>query len=761
MIDNTHKHLIENTYKNLIKEIKSYRPGTSLELIESAYNFAQKAHEGQKRETGEPYFIHPLSVALILAEMRSDLESITAGILHDVVEDTPHTLDDIITHFGSDIAQLVDGVTKIKKVKYVPKAQDSGQQSNHDNEEVKLTKGEKEKLTAKANEQAENYRKLFFHMSQDIRVLLIKIADRLHNMRTLGVRREDKQKAVAQETLDIYAPLAHRLGIAKLRYELEDLAFKYQDRTKYNDLSQKIQMKQSERQAVVNEVVDDIRNKLKDEKIDAIVEGRAKHFYSIHKKMRSQDKTLDQIYDLFAVRVHVNEVSDCYAVLGWIHTMFTPVPGRIKDYISMPKINRYQSLHTTVMGPYYGEPVEVQIRTHDMHQVAEFGIAAHWKYKERDKSAKDKWLTEIMTWQRELSDNSEYLDALKMDLDAFRGHVYCFSPDGDVYTLTDGATPIDFAYTIHSAVGNRMIGAKVNGRMVTNDYTLLTGDRVEILTSQNTKGPSRDWIKIVKTAQARTKINQWFKRQDREENIQKGRELLEAAANELNIPIDELLADDRYKDILGRYNCKDLDQLYVMIGVGGIKEKSIVNRLYREYEKTLPPPSDDELIEELLSESAALPDRTTQSGIVIKGIGDTDVRFAKCCSPVPGDEIIGFVTRGRGMSVHRTDCVNIIHLDELDRRRLMDAQWQVPEKSGHTYHTDLRVVCDDRDGLLADITRIFSDEKIKVTSLNVRTNQGVAIFHIGLEIADGERLDQLSQRLLREKSVHEISRATS
>jgi len=761
MIDNTHKRLIENTYNNLIQEIKSYRPGTSLKLIEDAYIFAAEAHKTQKRKTGEPYIIHPLTVALVLAQMRSDLESIAAGILHDVVEDTDHTLSEIATLFGTEIAQLVDGVTKIKQVKYVSKAPDSTQQADPDSEETKLTKSEKEKLTAKANEQAENYRKLFFHMSQDIRVLLIKIADRLHNMRTLGIRREDKQKAVAQETLDLYAPLAHRLGIAKLRYELEDLAFKYQDREKYNELAQKIQLKQSERQAVVQEVVNDIRKKLETEGINAVVEGRAKHFYSLHRKMKNQDKTLDQIYDLFAVRVLVNEVTDCYAALGCVHTIFTPVPGRIKDYISMPKINRYQSLHTTIMGPYYGEPVEVQIRTHEMHQVAEFGIAAHWKYKERDKTAKDKWLTELMTWQRELSDNQEYLTALKMDLDAFRGHVYCFSPDGDVYTLTDGATPIDFAYNVHSAVGNRMIGAKVNGRIVTNDYTLLTGDRVEILTSQNAKGPSRDWIKIVKTAQARTKINQWFKRQDREENIQKGRELLESAAAEYNLTLEELLAEDREKDILSRFNCKDLTQLLVMVGVGGIKEKQIVNRLYREYEKTLPPPTDDELIEGLLTESANLPDRKTQSGIVIKGLGDTSVRFARCCSPVPGDEIVGFVTRGRGMSVHRTDCVNIMHLDDLDRRRLMDTHWHVQERSGNTYHTDLRLLCDDRDGLLADIARILSDEKIKITSMNVRTTQNDAIFNIGLEIPDGERLNQLSQRLLREKDIHEITRAIS
>ena len=761
-MDSTHKRLIENTRKNLLAEIKSYRPATPLKLIEDAFQFALKAHEGQFRETGDPYIMHPLTVALILAEMRSDMESIAAGILHDVVEDTPHTLEEITARFGNEIAQLVDGVTKIEKVKYVSKTTDSPQPANMDDEAVKLSKSEKEKLAAKANEQAENYRKLFFHMSQDIRVLLIKIADRLHNMRTLGARPEDKQKSVAQETLDIYAPLAHRLGIAKLRYELEDLAFKYQDRAKYNDLSQKIQMKQSERHAVVDEVLDIIRKRLQKEGIEAAVEGRAKHFYSIHRKMKSQDKTLDQIYDLFAVRVLVDEVTDCYAALGWVHTIFTPVPGRIKDYISMPKMNRYQSIHTTVVGPHNGEPVEVQIRTHEMHQVAEFGVAAHWKYKERDKGAKDQWLQELMAWQRDLSDNHEFLDALKMDLDGFRGHVYCFSPQGDVYTLIDGATPIDFAYVIHSAVGNRMIGAKVNGRIVNNDYALITGDRVEILTSQNSKGPSRDWLKIVKTAQARTKINQWFKRQDREENIQRGQELLEEAAMELDVDFDDLMAlEEPFAAVLRRYNCKDADQLYVMVGVGGLKEKQIVNRLYRDYEKTLPPPTDEELIEGILSDSAFMPDRKTQSGIVIRGIGDTDVRFARCCSPVPGDEIIGFITRGRGMSVHRTDCVNIINLDDLDKRRLIDAQWHVAEKSGHTYHTDICLHCDDRDGLLADIARILSDEKVKVTSMNVRTQQAEAIFHIGIEIADGERLEQLSQRLLREKSICEISRATS
>jgi len=749
-MDNTHKRLVDNTYKNLIAEIKSYRPATPLNLIETTFDFALKAHEGQYRKTGEPYVMHPLTVALILAQMRSDMESIAVGLLHDVVEDTPVTLEEIEAAFGSEIAQLVDGVTKIAKVKYMAK------------EASQVNKHEKEKLAAKANEQAENYRKLFFYMSQDIRVLIIKIADRLHNMRTISGHTEEKQRSIAQETLDIFAPLAHRLGIAKLRYELEDLAFKYKDRVMYNDLSKKIQMKQSERQAVVDEVMGIIRNRLKDEGIEVTVEGRAKHFYSIHRKMKSQDKTLDQIYDLFAVRVLVNNQTDCYAALGWIHTIFTPVPGRIKDYISMPKMNRYQSLHTTVMAPHSGDPVEVQIRTHEMHQVAEFGVAAHWKYKERDKGAKDKWLQELMSWQREISDNDEFLDALKMDMDGFKGHVYCFTPQGDVHTLIDGATPIDFAYQIHSAVGNRMVGAKVNGRIVTNDYTLATGDRVEILTSQNTKGPTRDWLNIVKTAQARTKINQWFKRQDREENIQRGRELLEQAAEELNVTLDELVALDEAEEVaLRRYNCKNWEQLYVMVGVGGLKEKQIVNRLYREYEKTLPPPTDEELIETLLLESAIIPDRKTQSGIVIRGIGDTDVRFARCCSPVPGDEIIGFVTRGRGMSVHRTDCINILSLSDFDKKRLLETHWHVAEKSGNTYYTDICIHCDDREGLLADIARVLSEERIKITSMNVRTQQAEAIFHIGIEIPDGERLEQLSQRLLREKSVYKITRAAS
>ena len=721
--------IIDTTYEQLIAEIKQYRPTTSLVMIEDAYKLAREAHEGQFRISGEPFMVHPLKVAIILAEIRADLESITAGLLHDVVEDTRYTMSDIVARFGEDVALIVDGVTKIEKVAYV----------------------------SKTDEQAENYRKMFFHMSQDVRVLLVKIADRLHNMRTLGVRTDAKQKEVAQETLDIYAPLAHRLGIAKLRYDLEELGFKYTDRVFYNDLAKKIRIKQEERQEIVEQMILEIRARLLRDGINAKVEGRPKRFYSIYKKMKSQGKSLEQIFDLYAVRVLVNGVSECYEVLGRLHEMYTPVPGRFKDYIGMKKANGYQSLHTTLMGP--GEPFEVQIRTFEMHMVAEYGIAAHWKYKEGDKAAKDKWLQEIMDWQRGVSDNEEFIDALKMDLSAFQEHVYCFTPRGEVLSLVNGACVIDYAYAIHSAVGNRMVGARVNGKMVPVDYVLSTGDQVEVITSQNNKGPSRDWIGVVKTNSARSKIIQWFNRESRDENLKKGRELLELASKEMKITFDDLLADGREADILDRFNCKNIDQLCVMVGVGGLKEKLVINHLYREYEKVQPPPSDEELIQNLLDSSSVKAEtKKPKSGIVIKGIGDTAVRFGKCCGPLPGDEIVGFVTRGRGLTVHRTDCVNIVHMDEFDRRRLIDAQWHVPEKAGNTYHTDLRIICDDRDGLLADVTRALTDEKVRVTSLVARTMQAEAVFIVGIEIYDGDHLNHVVARLKRESGVHEISR---
>lgn len=720
---------VKKLYDELIAEIRSYRPDTSLKMVEDAFRVAYDAHKTQMRKTGEPYVLHPLSVAKILAELHTDLESIAAGLLHDVVEDSDCTSQYIAENFNEDVALLVDGVTKIEKVAYV----------------------------SKTDRQAENYRKMFFHMSQDVRVLLIKIADRLHNMRTLGVHSEEKQREIAQETLDIYAPLAHRLGIAKLRYELEDLGFKYTNRRLYDELAKKVAIKQSARQEIIEQLMKEIRAKLDADEIKAHVEGRPKRFYSIYKKMMSQNKTLEQLFDLYAVRVLVEEVSECYEVLGRLHELYTPVPGRLKDYIGMKKTNGYQSLHTTLMGP--GEPFEVQIRTYEMHSIAEYGIAAHWKYKEGGKAAKDKWLQEIMDMQRDMADSGEFLDALKMDLNAFQEHIYCFTPRGELVPLASGSCAIDYAYAIHSAVGNRMTGARVNGKLVPIDHELYTGDQVEIITSQNAK-PHRDWLKLVKTNTARTKITQWFNKESREENIQKGREALEILAKEENITLDELLADGRGEDVLERFNCKNLDQLYAMIGVGGLKEKIVVNHLYREYEKTLPPPSDEELIQNLLA-TEDKEKHKLRSGIVVKGIGDTAVRFARCCGPLPGDEILGFVTRGRGLTVHRTDCVNILHMDEFDRRRLIEAQWHSDPKKGNSYHTEMRINCDDRDGLLADISRVLTDENVKVRSMNARTVQSEAVFVVGLEVADGSQLETLTRKLQNISGVCEIMRVNS
>jgi len=729
-VDSVEKTVID-LYDKLIAEIRKYRPDTSLKMIEDAFKLAYDGHKDQVRKTGEPYIIHPLSVAINLAEIHTDLESIAAGLLHDVIEDTHYTREDIVASFGEEVALLVGGVTKIEKVAYV----------------------------SKTDRQAENYRKMFFHMSQDVRVLIIKIADRLHNMRTLEGHSEEKQRAIAQETLDIYAPLAHRLGIARLRYELEDLGFKYTNRKLYDELANKIEIKQSERHEIVEQIMKEIRAKLEADGIKARVEGRPKRFYSIYKKMQSRNKTLEQLFDLYAVRVLVEELNECYEVLGRLHELYTPVPGRFKDYIGMKKPNGYQSLHTTLVGP--GEPFEVQVRTFEMHTVAEFGVAAHWKYKEGGKAAKDKWLQEIMDWQRDTSGSEEFLDALKMDLNAFQEHVYCFTPKGELVSLLSGSCAIDYAYTIHSAVGNRMVGARVNGKMVPVDHELQTGDQVEILTSQNTKGPSRDWLKIVKTNTARTKINQWFNKEGREENLRKGREALENSAKEENIALDVLLEDGRDADALGRFNCKTLDHLYVLIGVGGLKEKLVIHHLLREYERTLPPPTDDELIKNLLEVSSKLEKYKLGSGIIVKGVGDTAVRFGRCCGPLPGDEILGFVTRGRGLTVHRTDCVNIIHMDEFDRRRLIEAQWHAEKQTNNSYHTEMRIICDDRDGLLADVSRVLSEEKIKVKTMNVRTIQSEAIFVIGFEISDGDQLNSLIKKLHNVSGVCEITRVNA
>lgn len=716
-------------YQELMKNLERYHPSENFDVIEKAYKIASDAHKNQFRKSGEPYIIHPLSVAIILSNLELDLESIAAGILHDIIEDTDYTYDDIKNIFGQEIADLVDGVTKLDKIEYVSK------------EEL----------------QAENYRKMFMAMAKDIRVVLIKIADRLHNMRTLIYVRPEKQKRIAQETLDIYAPIAHRLGISKIRYQLEDLSFYYLNTNEYNELSKKIKLCQEERIAYVEKIIEQVKTQLEKYDIEAKVEGRPKHFFSIYKKMISKNKTFDQIYDLFAVRAIVNTVHDCYAVLGIIHEMYKPIPGRFKDYIAMPKSNMYQSLHSTLIGPD-GEPFEIQIRTKQMHRVAEYGIAAHWKYKagafnnnkQDSEKAKLEWLKQILEWQKELNDNKDYLNALKFDLNIYQSHVYCFSPRGEVISLLSGSTPIDFAYAIHSAVGNKMVGAKVNGKIMPIDYVLKTGDRVEIITSQNSTGPKLNWLKIVKTSHARNKIHQWFKQENKIENIQRGKEILEREAKKKNVSLVDLLIPSAINLVLAKYNFNNFDTIYAAIGHGAIKEGIVINKLYEEYKKVYK-------IEDAPKKTHMGQQNKKSQPIIVNGVGDVNVRFSKCCSPVPGDEIVGFITRGRGISLHRTDCKNIINLDEYNRQRLIEAHWHT-EKENANYYTQIKLICEDITGILASITKLLANEKIILRLINSHSNKSKVIFDIGLEIGSRQELENLCNKLLQINGVNEINR---
>ncbi len=754
-------------FSDLISKIKKYHPTNNFAQVEKAYKIALEAHGDQLRKSGEPYIIHPLSVAVILAELELDLESIIAGILHDVIEDTVFSFEDISNMFSEEIAQIVDGVTKLDKIQY-KSAEDlkDGTKDTH-----KLSQKEE-----RYNQEvlAENYRKMFLAMAKDIRVILIKMADRLHNMRTLKFMKPEKQKEKAQETLDIYAPLAHRLGISKIRYELEDLSFRYLYPDAYYDLADKIKQKQSERLEYVNKIVDSVKQKLNESGIEGAVEGRPKHFFSIYKKMVSQNKTLDQIYDLFAVRVIVESIKDCYTVLGIVHEVYTPMPGRFKDYIAMPKSNVYQSLHTSLVGST-GEPFEVQIRTFEMHRRAEYGIAAHWRYKE-GKSKNDKgpkggqqevdpeeaklvWLRQILEWQKELSDNSEFLNAIKSDLDIYKDQVYCFTPKGQLKILVTGATPIDFAYAIHTAIGNKMIGARVNGSIATFEYELKTGDIVEIITSQNSRGPGRDWLKIAKTSQARNKIKQWFYKENKEENILKGKELVESHAKKKGVPFNELCANNRLSKVLDRFSFGDLNSLLAAIGHASVNEGQVINRLYELYQKE----NQQEIItpEQLITKNQPQHSDHSAGGIIIHGIGGVAVRLSRCCSPVPGDEIVGFVTRGRGVSIHRTDCVNMIHLDEIERHRLIDAQWSKPEKTDQAvaYRAEISIECSDKNGMFFEISKILNEEKISIKSITGRTVDQTAIINVAIEITDRTQLDRVLKNLLKINGVYDIHRA--
>ena len=734
----------EVLYRELISSVKKYHPSDSVHMIEKAYEIASKAHEGQVRKSGEPYIIHPLCVAIILADLELDKETIVAGILHDVVEDTVMTEEELTELFGSEVALLVDGVTKLGQLNY-----------SSDKLEV----------------QAENLRKMFLAMAKDIRVILIKLADRLHNMRTLKYMPERKQKEKARETMDIYAPIAQRLGISKVKVELDDLSLKYLKPEVYYDLVDKIAVRKSEREKFIHEIVDEVKSHMVKAKIDAQVDGRVKHFFSIYKKMVNQDKTLDQIYDLFAVRIIVDTVKDCYAALGIIHEMYKPIPGRFKDYIAMPKPNMYQSLHTTLIGPK-GQPFEIQIRTFEMHRTAEYGIAAHWKYKEASDGKKTdaekeeeklSWLRQILEWQRDMPDNHEFMSFLKSDLDLFAENVYCFSPAGDVKALPAGSTTIDFAYSVHSAVGNKMVGARVNGKLVPIDYVIQNGDRVEIITSQNSRGPSRDWLKIVKSTQAKNKINQWFRQELKEDNIIKGREMLAQYAKEKGKPLSEYLKPEYQEAVLRKYGFRDWDSVLAAIGHGGLKECQVLNKLADGYDKVHKKELTDKKVMEAVSENRdKLHVGKKQGGIVVKGIHDVAVRFAKCCSPIPGDEIIGFVTRGRGVTIHRTDCVNIIHMDENDRIRLIDAEWQSEDiAKDQLFTAEINVYANNRTGLLVDVSRLFTERKIDIASINVRTSkQGTATISITFDVHSSEELDQMIAKLRQVESVLDIERTT-
>ena len=738
----------EALYKELISSVKKYHPSADISMIEKAYTIARDAHEGQVRKSGEPYIIHPLCVAIILADLELDKETIVAGILHDVVEDTVMSNEEIRKEFSAEVELLVDGVTKLGQLSY-----------SHD----------------KVDEQAENLRKMFLAMAKDIRVILIKLADRLHNMRTLQYMKPEKQKEKARETMDIYAPLAQRLGISKVKIELDDLSLKYLQPEVYYSLVEQISDKKSAREQFIQNIVAEVREHVDASGIKARVDGRVKHFFSIYKKMVNQDKTLDQIYDLFAVRILVDSVQDCYAALGSMHEMYKPIPGRFKDYIAMPKPNMYQSLHTTLIGPN-GTPFEIQIRTYEMHKTAEYGIAAHWKYKESGGSkernvenqaeAKLTWLRQILEWQKDESDNKEFMNLLKSDLDLFSESVYCFTPTGDVKNLPNGSTPIDFAYSIHSAVGNKMIGARVNGKLVPIDYRIQNGDRIEVLTSQNSKGPSRDWLSIVKSTQARNKINQWFKSEFKQSNILKGKDMISQYCKMKSINHSDIMKTEYQEKVMKKYGFRDWESVLAAIGHGGLREGQVVNRLLEEYEKlNKKNVTDEKVLENIIETTKDQKMKLTKSkgGIVVKGIDDVAVRFSRCCNPVPGDEIVGFVTRGRGVSIHRTDCVNVVHMNEAERMRMIEAEWQgFATGSGEKYATEITIYANNRTGLLVDLSKVFTERGIDLTGINSRlSKQGTATLSVSFEISGTEELNRIIEKIRQIDSVIDIERAAT
>ena len=726
------------TIKDVLEKVKKNKRWPDTKLILKAYNYALKKHGEQKRKSGEPYIIHPTNVAYTIAEIGLDEKTICAALLHDVVEDTDVTYEDIVNDFGKEIADMVDGVTKLKQIQHA---------SIEEN-------------------QVENYRKMFLAMGKDIRVILIKLADRLHNMRTLEYLKRDRQIAISTETMQLYAPLANRLGLYSLKWELEDLSFKYLNPKEYEELVKGIEQKRDERLKFIQKIMEDIKIQLKKQHIEAEVTGRAKHLYSIYRKMKRDNKTLDQIYDLFALRIIVNSVKDCYAALGVVHEMYSPMPGRFKDYIAVPKTNMYQSIHTTLLGEK-GTPFEVQIRTWDMHRIAEYGIAAHWAYKEANYGSKkgqknvkvenDKlsWLRETLEWQQEMQDPQEFLENLKTEL--FEDEVYVFTPKGQIKVLPRGATPIDFAYSVHAEIGNKMVGAKINSKMVPIITPIKNGDIVEILTSENSKGPSLDWLKFVKSTSAKSKINSWFKKEKKEENIEKGKDAIEKELKRIGIDYSELFKVEYINPTLERYKYKTLDDMYLAVGFGAISANKIIARMLIEYRKEHKDENKIEKQIEELTENKSKSKTVSNSGIIVKGIDNCLVKLSKCCNPLPGDEIIGYITKGRGVSVHRKDCTNVAELLK-EENRIIEVKWYNDEKKS-TYSVEIEIFANDRNGLLGDIVQKINDSKIKLLGVNAKaTKERLAITEVSLEIDSLDSLNKLIREIKKVDSVYEVKR---
>ncbi len=718
----------------LLQKIKENCTNVDLDIVNKAFNLAYEAHKEQKRESGEPYIIHPIDVAVILAELGMDTSTIVAGLLHDVIEDTDYTYDDIKNIFSEEVANLVSGVTKITKMEY----------------------------KSKEEQQADNFRKMLLAMASDIRVIIIKLADRLHNMRTLKYMPKEKQKRISKETLDIYAPLAHRLGISKVKWELEDLCFRYLHEEEYYDLVHQISEKRVERETYIAQIIKDLYSKLEEAEIDSDIDGRPKHFYSIYRKMVTKNKSIEQIFDLTAIRILVNSVKDCYEVLGIVHTIYKPIPGRFKDYIAMPKPNMYQSLHTTVIGPQ-GKTFEIQIRTFEMHKTAEYGIAAHWKYKEGDtsdtkgKSFENKlvWLRDMLEWQKETSDAEEFMEGFKINL--FTDEIFLFTPKGVVIDLPNGATPIDFAYRIHTDIGNKCIGAKVNGKIVPLDYKLKTGQIVEILTSNSSKGPNMDWLSIAKSNQAKSKIKAWFKKAKKEENINKGKEVFEKELKKQSVHYIDIAKGESYDKFIKRYNINCMDDLYALVGLGAIVASSFIAKLKEEnLSKEEKDKNLNKAIEENISKNEKKK-KDTSYGVTVKGENNLMVRFAKCCNPVPGDDILGYITKGRGVSIHRKDCGNLNSLIKEDPQKVVDVSWGTSK--GVAYMAEIQVKTEDKSGILSDVMNILMDSKLPLNALNAKSAKGnLAYINIKIKIDTVEQLKELMKKIKRVPGVLDVYR---